>query len=128
MWYDAIIKGCGIIELQFDHPEFEYEVRKELEIFDRPITDEDALSVLHLDLSNFDFCIEDLEELLVALEISQAEEPDAGPEVLDMRNIFVNRNSSVITGYFGELYAHIILSKIFGAKNTLKPTGNLKTI
>ena len=51
------------MELQFNHPEFEDEVRTELGIFDRPITEEDVLSVLHLDLSNFDFCDEDIATL-----------------------------------------------------------------
>ena len=52
------------MELQFNHPEFEDEVRTELGIFDRPITEEDALLVSHLDLSNFDFRTEDMETLL----------------------------------------------------------------
>ena len=53
------------MDLQFDHPEFEEEVRKERNIFDRPITKEDALLVSHLDLSNFDFRLEDMETLSV---------------------------------------------------------------
>lgn len=48
------------MELRFSHPEFEDEVRSELKIYDRPITGEDALLVLHLDLSNFDFRDEDM--------------------------------------------------------------------
>ncbi len=52
------------MELQFNHPEFEDEVRTELGIFNRPITEEDALLVSHLDLSNFDFRTEDMETLL----------------------------------------------------------------
>ena len=51
--------------LQFHHREFEEQVRTELGIFDRPITEEDALLVSHLDLSNFSFCIEDMETLSV---------------------------------------------------------------
>lgn len=51
------------MDLQFDHPEFEEEVRTELNVFDRPITEKDALLVSHLDLSNFDFRIEDMEIL-----------------------------------------------------------------
>ena len=51
------------MELRFNHPEFEDEVRTELGIFDRPITEEDVLSVLHLDLCNFDFCDEDIATL-----------------------------------------------------------------
>ena len=51
------------MELQFNHPEFEEEVRTELGIFDRPIIAEDVLLVSHLDLSNFDFCIEDMDTL-----------------------------------------------------------------
>lgn len=51
------------MELQFNHPEFEHEVRTELGIFNRPITEEDGLLVSHLDLSNFDFRTEDKETL-----------------------------------------------------------------
>lgn len=63
------------MELQFYHPEFEEEVRTQLEILDRPITEEDVLSVLRLDLSNFDFPAEDMKTLsffknLKALDIN----------------------------------------------------------
>lgn len=51
------------MELQFKHPEFETEVRTRLGIFDRPITEEDALSVLHLDLFNFNFRDDDMATL-----------------------------------------------------------------
>lgn len=47
------------MELQFHHKEFEYEVRSQLKIFDRAITDVDAERVTVLDLSNFDFMRED---------------------------------------------------------------------
>ena len=51
------------MELQFHRKEFEYEVRSQLKIFDRAITDVDAASVTALDLSEFDFSIEDYETL-----------------------------------------------------------------
>lgn len=51
------------MDLRFKHPGFEEEVRTELKIFDRPITEEDALLVSHLDLSNFNLCVEDMETL-----------------------------------------------------------------
>ena len=49
--------------LTFYHLEFEQEVRERLNIFDRDITEIDALSVSELDLTNFDFKIEDIETL-----------------------------------------------------------------
>ena len=49
--------------LVFHHPEFEEEVRQQLQIFDRPIDPSDAARVTQLDLSNFDFLAED--ELLL---------------------------------------------------------------
>ena len=51
------------MELQFKHSEFETEVRTRLGIFDRAITEEDVLSVSHLDLYNFDFRDEDMATL-----------------------------------------------------------------
>lgn len=45
--------------LVFHHPEFEEEVRQQLQIFDRPIDPSDAAKVTQLDLSNFDFLAED---------------------------------------------------------------------
>ena len=64
--------------LTFYHPEFEQEVRKSLNIFDRDITEKDALSVSELDLSNFDFKDEDVETLflfsnLISLSINIGE-------------------------------------------------------
>ena len=49
--------------LIFHNEEFESEVRNELLIYDRPITEEDALLVYDLDCSNFTFDIEDCETL-----------------------------------------------------------------
>jgi Leucine-rich repeat (LRR) protein len=65
--------------LTFCHPEFEEEVRKRLDIFDRDITEIDALSVSELDLTNFDFKIEDIETLflfsnLISLSINIGEQ------------------------------------------------------
>lgn len=51
------------MELTFKHPEFEGEVRTRLNVFDRPITTEDARKVIALDLTNFDFCNEDKDVL-----------------------------------------------------------------
>ena len=50
-------------ELQFYNKEFEKVVRHELLIYDRPITDEDALLAYDLDCSEFTFDIEDCETL-----------------------------------------------------------------
>ncbi len=50
-------------QLKFYNPIFENVVRNELLIFDRPITDEDALLVYDLDCSEFTFDIEDCETL-----------------------------------------------------------------
>lgn len=50
-------------ELQFCNKEFEKVVRHELLIYDRPITDEDALLAYDLDCSEFTFDIEDCETL-----------------------------------------------------------------
>lgn len=47
------------MELIFHHPEFEYCVREALKEPLRPLTEEDALHVTELDLSNFDFPNED---------------------------------------------------------------------
>ena len=65
--------------LTFCHPEFEQEVREQLGIFDRDITEQDALSVSELDLSNFDFKNEDIETLflfsnLISLDINIGEQ------------------------------------------------------
>ena len=51
------------MQLSFCHPEFEKEVREQINIFDRAITDNDVLSVVELDLSNFDFKEEDIDTL-----------------------------------------------------------------
>lgn len=51
------------MELTFEHPEFEDEVRTRLNVRDRVITSEDALKVVALDLTNFDFYDEDKEAL-----------------------------------------------------------------
>ena len=65
--------------LTFYHLEFEQEVRERLNIFDRDITEIDALSVSELDLTNFDFKIEDIETLfffsnLISLSINIGEQ------------------------------------------------------
>jgi hypothetical protein len=65
--------------LTFYHLEFEQEVRERLNIFDRDITEKDALSVSELDLTNFDFKIEDIETLflfsnLISLSINIGEQ------------------------------------------------------
>lgn len=52
------------MELSFCHWEFEQEVRKRVNVFDRAITTEDALSVIELDLINFNFREEDIDALL----------------------------------------------------------------
>lgn len=41
------------------------------------------------------------------------------------KQIFLNKNKSVIRGYFGELYAHAILKRLFG-EYTAIPTGTIK--
>ena len=51
--------------LTFQHPEFEQEVRRRLNITERNITDEDALLVSKLDLTNFNFRNEDIETLFL---------------------------------------------------------------
>ncbi|MBR3918660.1 MAG: hypothetical protein IKJ59_07995 [Clostridia bacterium] len=53
------------MSLIFHHPEFEQEVRERLSIFEREITEEDALLVNELDLTNFDFKGEDIETLFL---------------------------------------------------------------
>lgn len=50
-------------EIVFAEYGFEYEVRNELNIFDRPITDEDLLKLTELDLTNFDFSCKDSDTL-----------------------------------------------------------------
>ena len=52
-------------ELQFFNKEFEAVVRHELLIYDRPLTEDDALLVYDLDCSEFTFGIEDCETLCV---------------------------------------------------------------
>ena len=52
-------------ELYFHKDGFEDAVREELQIYDRPITDEDALLALNLDCSNFTFNSEDCDTLCV---------------------------------------------------------------
>lgn len=51
------------MELTFKHREFEAEVREKLGLYDRAVTDVDALAVEALDLTNFDFLAEDKETL-----------------------------------------------------------------
>lgn len=51
------------MDLIFQHPEFEAEVRARLDIWDRPLTKEDALLVSVLELNNFRFQKGDLETL-----------------------------------------------------------------
>lgn len=51
------------MELIFNHSEFEAVVREQLSVFDRPLTEEDAASVTHLDLSEFGFSDEDIDTL-----------------------------------------------------------------
>lgn len=58
------------MELSFEHPEFESEVRTKLQIFDRPITNEDARKVIGLDLTNFDFRDEDKDILNCFVNLS----------------------------------------------------------
>ena len=53
------------MKLTFCHPEFEQEVRECLKVFDRELTDADAVLVKELDLTNFDFKDEDVETLLL---------------------------------------------------------------
>ena len=65
--------------LTFFHSEFEREVRNRLSVFDRDITEEDALLVSELDLTNFDFVSEDIETLflfsnLISLSINIGEQ------------------------------------------------------
>ncbi len=57
------------MQLSFCHPEFEHEVRERINVFGRAITDEDALSVVELDLSNFDFKEEDIETLFLFVNL-----------------------------------------------------------
>ena len=52
------------MELKFYHYEFEQEVRNQLSVFDRPITDVDARMVTELDLTNFSFKDDDVETLI----------------------------------------------------------------
>ena len=58
------------MKLTFVHPEFEQEVRKRLNIFDRELTDADAGLVKELDLTNFDFKDEDIETLFLFSNLS----------------------------------------------------------
>ena len=51
------------MDLVFHHREFEYEVRSALGVWDRPVTQEDALRVTELDLWNFAFLEEDKDTL-----------------------------------------------------------------
>lgn len=68
------------MELQFSHPEFKKEVRTQLGIFDRPLTEEDALTVEQLDLSNFDFQSTDRDTLALCKNLkSLAIEIGAAP-------------------------------------------------
>ncbi|MBQ6810911.1 MAG: hypothetical protein IJO94_05870 [Firmicutes bacterium] len=57
------------MELIFHHPEFEQEVRERLNIFDRAVTEADAVSIHELELSNFDFKDEDIETLLLFTDL-----------------------------------------------------------
>lgn len=57
------MKGGTAVELRFYHPEFEEAVRKQLGIFHRPLTQQDALQVTQLDLSDFDFLLDDWDTL-----------------------------------------------------------------
>ena len=52
------------MELVFHNSEFEQEVRRQLNVFDRAITDTDALLVSELDLENVWFADEDVDTLL----------------------------------------------------------------
>lgn len=58
------------MELVFHHREFEEEVRSALRIYDRPITEEDALLITELDLSNFDFLQADRDALALCKNIT----------------------------------------------------------
>lgn len=65
--------------LTFQHREFEAEVRAKLNIYERPITDEDALSATDIDLSMI-YCFEELETLshfhnLTSLSVSTRKVP-----------------------------------------------------
>lgn len=51
------------MELIFQQPKFEEEVRTRLDIWDRPLTEEDALRVYILELNNFKFLKSDLDTL-----------------------------------------------------------------
>lgn len=51
------------MDLIFQHSGFEAVVREQLSVFDRPLTEEDAASVTHLDLSEFGFSDEDIDTL-----------------------------------------------------------------
>ena len=53
------------MNLTFNHPEFEQEVRERLNIFDRELTVVDAMLVKELDFTNFDFKDEDIETLFL---------------------------------------------------------------
>ncbi|MBE6592326.1 MAG: hypothetical protein E7646_09845 [Ruminococcaceae bacterium] len=53
------------MNLTFNHPEFEQEVRERLNIFDRELTVADAMLVKELDFTNFDFKDEDIETLFL---------------------------------------------------------------
>ena len=57
------------MQLSFCHPEFEKEVREQINIFDRAITDNDVLSVVELDLSNFNFKEEDIDTLFFFINL-----------------------------------------------------------
>ena len=51
------------MDLIFKRSEFEAVVREQLSVFDRPLTEEDAAAVTHLDLSEFSFADEDIDIL-----------------------------------------------------------------
>ena len=50
-------------ELRFFKKDFEDEVRRSLQVYDRPLTEKDALFLYGLDCSNFTFNFKDCETL-----------------------------------------------------------------
>lgn len=52
------------MELTFDRPEFEKQVREKLNIYDRPITDQDVLAITDIDLSEIYCCSDEMVETL----------------------------------------------------------------
>ena len=70
------------MNLTFNHPEFEQEVRERLNIFDRELTVADAMLVKELDFTNFDFKDEDIDCSRYSLSTKAADALASGATIL----------------------------------------------